>query len=65
MTGFWLSLGGLLVGPAAIVGVIMCSIAITNMSSSNNQEGKGCAKAGLIVGFIAILGWVLIVMNNM
>ncbi|HEY8751057.1 MAG TPA: DUF4190 domain-containing protein [Tepidisphaeraceae bacterium] len=60
ITGFWLSLGGLFLAPAAIVGVIMCGIAITNMSSSNNEEGKGFAKAGLIIGFIVILVWVMI-----
>lgn len=60
VTGFCLSLGGLLVGPVAIVGVIMSGVALTNMSTSNNEQGKGFAIAGLIVGFLALLGWLMI-----
>jgi hypothetical protein len=62
-TGFFLSLGGLLVGPCAIVGLIMCSIALNGMSTSTNKEGKGMAIAGLIIGFIALLTWIMIVVN--
>lgn len=60
ITGFCLSLGGLLVGPVAIVGAIMSGIALTNMSTSNNEEGKGFAIAGIIVSFVALLVWIML-----
>jgi hypothetical protein len=63
VTGFFLSLGGLLVGPCAIVGLIMCGKALTSMSTSSNKKGQGFAIAGLIVGFIALLGWIFILKN--
>ena len=63
VTGFFLSLGGLFFGPCAIVGLIMCGKALTSMSTSSNKKGQGWAIAGLIVGFIALLGWIFILKN--
>lgn len=62
ISGFCLSLGGLLIGPVAIVGVIMSGVALSNMSTSNNEQGKGFAIAGVIVGFIALLAWLVILL---
>lgn len=63
LTGFYLALGGLFFGPAAIVGIIFCGIALKGISTSSNKEGQGWANSGLIVGFIAVLGWLYILMN--
>ena len=61
--GFYLSLGSLFVGPCAIVALTMCSIALNGMSKSTNKDGKGMAVAGLIIGFIGLLTWLMIVIN--
>jgi hypothetical protein len=58
-TGFALALGGLLFVPTAFVGLVMCAIALRGMSTSTNKAGKGLATAGAIIGFIAILGWIV------
>jgi hypothetical protein len=65
MTGMWLSVGGLFFGPAAIGGLIMSSLALTGMATSTNQQGKGFAIAGLVVGLIAVVGWVLLVLSQL
>ncbi len=65
MTGFWLSIGGIFVGPVAIAGLIMSSVALNGMSTSTNQEGKGLAIAGAVIGLIATIGWVLLVMSRL
>lgn len=64
MTGFWLSIGGIFVGPVAIAGLIMSSVALNGMSTSTNQEGKGLAIAGAVIGLIATIGWILLVMSR-
>jgi hypothetical protein len=65
MTGFWLSIGGIFVGPVAIAGLIMSSVALNGMSTSTNQEGKGLAIAGAVIGLIATIGWILLVMSRL
>ncbi len=65
MTGFWLSIGGIFVGPVAIAGLIMSSLALNGMSTSTNQEGKGLAIAGAVIGLIATIGWILLVMTRL
>jgi hypothetical protein len=56
VTGFCLALGGFIFFlPTAIIGMIFCGIALTGMSTSNNQSGKGWAIAGIVIGFVATL----------
>ena len=65
MIGFWLSIGGIFFGPVAIAGLIMSSVALNGMSTSTNQEGKGLAIAGAVIGLIASIGWILLVMSRL
>ncbi len=65
VTGYWLSFCGLCFGPAAIVGLIMCGLALNGMSTSSNKDGRGWAIAGLIVGFITLLLWLMILVNRL
>lgn len=65
VTGFWLSLLGFCFGPLAIAGVIMAGQAYSNINSSNNQEGRGWALAGSILGFIALVLWALVLYGSL
>ncbi len=66
LTGFFFSLAGLLVcGPAGIVGIIMTGGALSDMSTSNNDDGKGIAIAGLVIGFLAVLLWLMLMLMFM
>jgi ribosomal protein L40E len=65
VTGFWLSLAGLLFAPCAILGFIMSGQAYASINSSNNQEGRGWALAGSIVGFLVLLLWAFFVLGIM
>jgi hypothetical protein len=65
MTGFWLSIAGVFIGPVAIAGLVMSSVALNGMATSTNQEGKGLAIAGAIIGLVATIGWVLLLMSRM
>lgn len=63
LTGFWLSIAGVFIGPAAVVGLIMCSLALNGMSTSTNEDGRGFAIAGAVIGMLAIVGWILVIMS--
>ena len=64
MTSLWLSIAGIFIGPVAIAGLVMSSLALTGMATSTNQEGKRLAIAGAIIGLIAAVGWVLLVLTR-
>jgi len=64
VTGLILSIAGILVGPVALAGVIMCTFAANGMATSSNKEGRGAAIAGVIIGFIALIGWFVILMSR-
>ncbi len=63
ITGLCLSIGGLLFGPTSIVGLIMCGAALTDASTSSNQAGRGIATVGLVIGFVALIGWIMILLQ--
>lgn len=43
----------------------MSSVALNGMATSTNQDGKGFAVAGAIIGLIATVGWVLLVVARL
>ena len=53
------SVGGLILGPLAILGVIFGHLARSRMRNSPEIGGHGLATAGLIVGYVLIGLWVL------
>jgi hypothetical protein len=65
MTGLWLSIAGVFIGPVAIAGLVMSSVALNGMATSTNQEGKGLAITGAFIGLISTIGWILLVMARL
>lgn len=53
------SLGGLLIGLSAPVGIVLGIIALSQIKKTN-QDGKGMALAGVIVGSVLTLGTILL-----
>ncbi|NUR95478.1 MAG: DUF4190 domain-containing protein [Kribbellaceae bacterium] len=53
------SLGGLLIGLSAPVGIVLGIIALSQIKK-RNQDGKGMAVAGIIVGSVLTLGTILL-----
>lgn len=68
--GFVCSLLGLFCAGFVLgaVGIILSAIALNNMKKYNNQEGRGLAIAGLVIGIIgvplSILGTILVLIGN-
>jgi len=59
-------IGGLVIcGIAGLVGVILGIIALSGMSSSGNDAGRGSAITGIVLGGIAMVLWSLIILANM
>jgi len=46
----------------AFIAIIFASIALSGMGRTNNSEGKGQAIAGLVLGIVDVLGWVLVIL---
>jgi hypothetical protein len=65
ITGLCFSCLGIFVGPTAIIGLVMSSLALNGMATSSNQDGKGMAIAGAIVGLLASVGWILLVLARL
>lgn len=53
------SVGGLIFGPLAILGVVFGHIAKSRMRNSPEIGGGGLATAGLIVGYVLIALWLI------
>jgi len=61
--GICFSLGGLIVGPAAVLGLVSSCGALMGMSTSNNKTGYNVAMTGAVIGAFALIGWVTILMS--
>jgi hypothetical protein len=64
LTGCCFAVLGWCFPPAAILGLIFCSQALTAIATSKNQAGKGWANAGLILGLIALIPWALYLLSR-
>jgi len=52
-------LGLIAFGPLAILAIIFGAIGIGQANKDPNVKGKGMAVAGLVLGIIAVAGWVI------
>ena len=62
IVGLWYSIGGLLIVPAAVIGVIICSKVLSVTNDAPNRDGREIAIGGLFAGVIAIVSWVVYVL---
>ena len=60
VTGFVLSMAGIVVLFMAPVGLILSLVALNGMKNSGNYEGRGLAKAGAIISGIFIGMWFIL-----
>lgn len=47
-------------GPLAVLAIIFGAIGISQANKDPNLKGKGMAVAGLVLGIIAVAGWVIV-----
>ncbi len=47
-------------GPLAVLAIIFGAIGISQANKDPSLKGKGMAKAGLVLGIIAVAGWVIV-----
>ncbi len=47
-------------GPLAILAIIFGAIGISQANKDPSLKGKGMAKAGLVLGIVAVAGWVIV-----
>ena len=55
VAGFVLSL----LGCTGLLGLIFSAISLSQIKKEPNQKGKGLATAGLIIGILDVVGWIL------
>lgn len=63
ITGFVLSFFGWL-GIPAILAIIFCGVGLHQINN-NKRRGRGFAIAGLVIGIIGLLWWLLVIFSSL
>lgn len=61
-TGMIVSLCGILLFGliTGIIGIVFSAQALSGMAKSGNESGKGLAIAGLVIGIVDVIGWLIL-----